>query len=374
VLYCEQCGTVPVPEEQLPVMLPDIEDFRPDDSGVSPLARHEEWYYTECPTCGGRARRETDVSDTFLDSAWYFLRYPSAGREDVPFDAELTRKWLPVNSYIGGNEHAVLHLLYARFITMVLHDAGFLEFEEPFTRFRAHGLIIREGAKMSKSRGNVVNPDEYMSEWGADAFRTYLMFLGPYEQGGDFRDSGISGVKRFLDRLWTSVHEARNQEPGTGNQEADRGVLRKLHQTIRKVGEDIPRLSYNTAIAAMMEYMNVLRAGERRVQLAEVKPLVQLVAPFAPHVAEELWEAMGGTTSVLDAGWPEFDPALAAEETVQLAVQVNGKLRGTITVSPDVTQEGAHALAMAEPQVAKFVTGEPKKIVFVKGRLLNIVV
>jgi leucyl-tRNA synthetase len=200
------------------------------------------------------------------------------------------------------------------------------------------------------------------------------MFLGPYEQGGYFRDSGISGVKRFLDRLWTSVHEARNQEPGTGNQEADRGVLRKLHQTIRKVGEDIPRLSYNTAIAAMMEYMNVLRAGERQVHVAEVRPLVQLVAPFAPHVAEELWEAMGGTTSVLDAGWPEFDPALAAEETVQLAVQVNGKLRGTITVSPDVTQEGAHALAMAEPQVAKFVTGEPKKIVFVKGRLLNIVV
>jgi leucyl-tRNA synthetase len=374
MLYCERCGTVPVPEEQLPVLLPDIEDFRPDDSGVSPLARHEEWYYTECPTCGGRARRETDVSDTFLDSAWYFLRYPSAGRDDVPFDAELTRKWLPVNSYIGGNEHAVLHLLYSRFITMVLHDAGFLEFEEPFTRFRAHGLIIREGAKMSKSRGNVVNPDEYMNEWGADAFRTYLMFLGPYEQGGDFRDSGISGVKRFLDRLWTSVYEARDQGPGTGDQAPDRGVLRKLHQTIRKVGEDIPRLSYNTAIAAMMEYMNVLRAGERRVHVAEVQPLVQLAAPFAPHVAEELWEALGGTTSVFDAGWPEFDPALAAEETVQLAVQVNGKLRGTITVSPDVTQEGAHALAMAEPQVAKFVTGEPRKIVFVKGRLLNIVV
>src|SRR5690606_38515764 len=166
IVYCDSCGTVPVPESQLPVLLPDVEDFRPDDTGVSPLARHEQWYFTDCPSCGGKARRETDVSDTFLDSAWYFLRYPSAGRDDVPFDAELTKKWLPVDSYIGGNEHAVLHLLYSRFITMVLHDAGHLAFEEPFTRFRAHGLIIREGAKMSKSKGNVVNPDEFMDRWG----------------------------------------------------------------------------------------------------------------------------------------------------------------------------------------------------------------
>jgi len=285
----------------------------------------------------------------------------------VPFDAGLTRKWLPVNSYIGGNEHAVLHLLYSRFITMVLHDAGHLAFEEPFTRFRAHGLIIREGAKMSKSKGNVVNPDEYMNEWGADAFRTYLMFLGPYEQGGDFRDSGISGVKRFLDRLWTSVHEADAAPP-------EPLVLRKLHQTIRKVGDDIARLSYNTAIAAMMEYMNVLRAGERQVHRAEVEPVVRLAAPFAPHLAEELWERLGGTGSVLDAGWPAFDPTLAAEETVQLAVQVNGKLRGTLTVAPDVTQAAALAAALAEPSIAKFVTGEPRKVVFVKGRLLNLVV
>ena len=367
IVYCDACGTVPVPEAQLPVELPDVEDFKPDDSGVSPLARHEDWYYTACPSCGGRARRETDVSDTFLDSAWYFLRYPSADRDDVPFDAELTRKWLPVDSYIGGNEHAVLHLLYSRFITMVLHDAGHLDFEEPFTRFRAHGLIIREGAKMSKSKGNVVNPDEYMNEWGADAFRTYLMFLGPYEQGGDFRDSGISGVKRFLDRLWTSVHEADAAAP-------EPVVLRKLHQTIRKVGDDTARLSYNTAIAAMMEYMNVLRAGERQVHRAEVEPVVRLAAPFAPHLAEELWERLGGTGSVLDAGWPAFDPTLAAEETVQLAVQVNGKLRGTLTVAPDVTQAAALAAALAEPSIAKFVTGEPRKVVFVKGRLLNLVV
>ncbi|HXG72489.1 MAG TPA: leucine--tRNA ligase, partial [Gemmatimonadaceae bacterium] len=185
VIYCDACGTVPVPENDLPVELPFIEDFKPDDSGVSPLARHEEWYRVACPKCGGHARRETDVSDTFLDSSWYFLRYPSVGNDTVPFDSEITRKWLPVNSYIGGNEHAVLHLLYSRFITMVLKDAGHLEFEEPYTRFRAHGHIIRDGAKMSKTQGNIVNPDEYMETWGADAFRTYLMFLGPYEQGGD---------------------------------------------------------------------------------------------------------------------------------------------------------------------------------------------
>ncbi len=368
IVYCDSCGSVPVPEDQLPVLLPDVEDFRPDDTGISPLARHEQWYFTDCPSCGGRARRETDVSDTFLDSAWYFLRYPSADRDDLPFDPELTRKWLPVDSYIGGNEHAVLHLLYSRFITMVLHDAGHLGFEEPFTRFRAHGLIIREGAKMSKSRGNVVNPDEFMDRWGVDAFRTFLMFLGPYEQGGDFRDQGISGVRRFLDRLWTAAQLA------TTEGEPDATVLRKLHQTIRKVGEDIPKLHYNTAIAAMMEYMNVLRAGDRTPHRAEVEPLVALVSPFAPHLAEELWERFGGEGSVFDAGWPEFDPELAKDDLVTLAVQVGGKLRGTIQVPVDVTQDDALAAALAEEGVAKFVTGEPRKVIFVKGRLLNLVV
>ena len=368
IIYCDACGAVPVPEKDLPVVLPNIPDFKPDDSGVSPLARHEEWYRVPCPTCGKMGRRETDVSDTFLDSAWYFLRYPSVGRDDVAFDKTLTERWLPVTTYIGGNEHAVLHLLYSRFICMALHDAGMLNFEEPFTRFRAHGLIIRDGAKMSKSKGNVVNPDEYIEQWGADSFRTYLMFLGPFEEGGDFRDAGISGVKRFLDRLWASVRDCTTE--GTPDPE----VLRKLHATIKKVGEDIPALSYNTAIAAMMEYMNTLRKGERLCHRDEVRPVVQLVSPFAPHVAEELWEMLGAKQSVFDSGWPTFDPSMLESDTIELVVQVSGKTRGKLVVSKTITADEALAAARAEPSIGKFITGEPKKVILVPGRLLNVVV
>ena len=368
IIYCDDCGAVPVPESQLPVELPNIPDFKPDDSGISPLARHEEWYRVPCPSCGKSARRETDVSDTFLDSAWYFLRYPSATRDDVPFDGTRTKTWLPVNSYIGGNEHAVLHLLYSRFITMVLKDGGHIDFEEPFTRFRAHGMIIREGAKMSKSKGNVINPDQYMEEWGADAFRMYLMFLGPYEEGGDFRDQGISGVRRFLDRLWASVRDARRD----GAPDAE--VLRKLHRTIKKVGDDTANLAYNTAIAAMMEYINVVRRGERVPHHDEVQPLVQLVAPYAPHLAEECWEQLGHPGSVFDAGWPAFDAAQLVDDAIDLVVQVNGKTRGKVRLATGAGQDDALAQAMADAAIAKFITGTPRKVVFVPGRLLNLVV
>jgi leucyl-tRNA synthetase len=367
IIYCAKCGIVPVPERDLPVVLPYIQDFRPDDSGTSPLARHEEWYRVACPKCGGEARRETDVSDNFLDNSWYFLRYPSTDRDDVPFDAALTKKWLPVNSYIGGNEHAVLHLLYSRFITMVLHDLGHLSFEEPFARFRAHGLIIKDGAKMSKTKGNIINPDEYINAWGADTFRMYLMFLGDYLQGGDFRDASISGVNRYLNRLWSSVADHKTDG------EPDPAVMSALHRTIKKVGDDIPKLGYNTAIAALMEYMNTLREGERHPHRAEVEPLVQLTAPFAPHIAEELWERLGHTESVFDAGWPKYDPALIASETVTYAVQVNGKLRGTIDLPPDVSQDAAVAAALADAAIRRHVPTEPRRVIFVAGKLLNFV-
>ncbi|HEV3051373.1 MAG TPA: class I tRNA ligase family protein, partial [Longimicrobium sp.] len=369
IVYCDACGTVPVPESELPVTLPDVEDFKPDDSGVSPLARHEAWYYTACPSCGGRARRETDVSDTFLDSAWYFLRYPSTDHDAVPFDPQLTQKWLPVDSYIGGNEHAVLHLLYARFVTMALHDMGHVHFEEPFTRFRAHGLIVKEGAKMSKSRGNVVVPDLYIDNWGADTFRTYLMFLGPYQEGGDFRDSGISGPYNFLTRLWDSVLSAEDRP-------IDAAVEQKLHATIKKVTEDLESLSYNTAIAAMMEDLNAVRTGGRTPERAAVEPLVTLVAPFAPHLAEELWERLGRQGSIFDGGpWPSFDAAKAVADTVEFVVQVNGKVRARMEMARGITESDARDAALADEHVQRWIEGKQvRKTIFVPDRLLNLVV
>jgi leucyl-tRNA synthetase len=377
IIYCDGCGTVPVPEQDLPVILPALENFRPDDSGISPLARAESWYRVPCPTCGKPARRETDVSDTFLDSAWYFLRYPSANRDDVAFDPALTRRWLPVASYIGGNEHAVLHLMYARFVTMALHDIGLVPFEEPFRRFRAHGTIVKDGAKMSKSRGNVVNPDSYVEQWGADTFRMYLMFLGPYQEGGDFRDAGISGIRRFLDKVWALVGEAARPDPAargrTGESVPAAGLVRMMHRTIQRVTDDTESLSYNTAIAAMMEYVNALRDGVATKALLE--PLAILLAPYAPHFAEECWERLGHATSVMDASWPSFEPARAMAEEVEFVVQVNGKVRSRLRMARGAAQETVIKAALADAGAAKFIgSNQPKKVVFVQDRLVNFVV
>jgi len=376
VIYCDACGVVPVPESDLPVLLPPLDDFRPDESGVSPLARAEEWYRVPCPRCGAQARRETDVSDTFLDSAWYFLRYPSTEFDDRPFDPELTKTWLPVNSYIGGNEHAVLHLMYSRFITMALHDLGHLSFEEPFKQFRAHGMIVKDGAKMSKSRGNVVVPDEYIAEWGADTFRMYMMFLGPYQEGGDFRDEGISGIRRFLEKVWGLVIHADDAAP------EPRDVVRKLHQTIAGVGDDIASLRFNTAIAKLMEYQNVIREqgqggpeAQPTVPGSLVEPLLIMLAPLAPHFAEEGWERLGHEGSIFEAGWPEYDEELAREDLIELVVQVNGKVRGRIHVTPGIERNEAFAKALAEDSVKRFVDGkEIKKQVYVQDRLVSLVV
>jgi len=366
IIYCEKCGVVPVPEKDLPVQLPYIEDFRPDDTGVSPLARHEEWYFVKCPQCGSQGRRETDVSDTFLDSAWYHLRYPSTEFHDRPFDPARTKQWLPVSSYIGGNEHAVLHLLYSRFICMVLSDLGHVSFETPYPKFRAHGLIVKDGAKMSKSRGNVVVPDTYIQQWGADTFRMYLMFLGPFQDGGDFRDEGIVGIRRFLEKVWALVHERGTKSSALAEQ--------KLHRTIRKVTADTEALQYNTAIAAMMEYVNELReSGARTRELVE--PLVIMLAPYAPHIAEELWEVMGDKTSVFEARWPSCDERLASAGDVEIAVQVNGKLRSRLTVPRGMAEKDVLARVLADEAVKKFVDGQKvKKVIFVQDRLVNLVV
>jgi leucyl-tRNA synthetase len=369
IIYCDACGAVPVPERDLPVLLPDIPDFRPDDSGVSPLARHKEWFFVPCPQCGKQGRRETDVSDTFLDSAWYYLRYPSTEFDDRPFDPVRTRTWLPVTTYIGGNEHAVLHLLYSRFLAMVLKDLGHIDFEEPFTRFRAHGLIVKDGAKMSKSRGNVVIPDEYIAEWGADTFRMYLMFLGPLQDGGDFRDAGISGPRRFLDRVWALVAEAEDS-----GGEIRKDLVTRWHATRKKCAEDLESLHYNTAIAALMELVNHMREAGCRDR-AMVQDLVIMLAPFAPHFAEECWERLGHTTSVFDARWPSWDEHLVVASEIELPVQVNGKTRGKVMAARGANQDEALKAALADPTVQKFVAGkEMRKVVYVPDRLINLVV
>ncbi len=377
IIYCDDCGALGVPEEDLPVVLPALDDFRPDESGISPLARHESWYRVPCPSCGKPGRRETDVSDTFLDSAWYFLRYPSTEFDDRPFDAAMTKKWLPVSSYIGGNEHAVLHLMYARFISMALHDLGHLGFEEPFRRFRAHGTIVKDGAKMSKSRGNVVVPDEYQAKWGADTFRMYLMFLGPYLEGGDFRDQGIVGIRRFLDKVWGLVRAA-----GPAGSVVDRAALRILHQTIARVTNDLEELRYNTAISGLTEYVNFLRgsgdADEHASPSLEpslLEPLAIMLAPFAPHFAEECWERLGHTDTVFEATWPPSDPSLARDEEIELVVQVNGKVRARLRVPPGLTKDDVVARALDDETVQRFLDDKDvKRSVYVQDRLVSLVV
>ncbi|HET8850983.1 MAG TPA: leucine--tRNA ligase [Ktedonobacteraceae bacterium] len=370
IIYCPQHGAVPVPEDQLPVLLPYVVDWLPTGTGTSPLAQIDSFVNTICPICGQPARRETDVSDNFLDSSWYFLRYPSSDDETQPWDPELTRKWLPVDMCIGGAEHSVLHLMYVRFITMALHDLGHLDFAEPFKRFRANGTITKDGAKISKSRGNVINPDGYIAHFGADVIRVYLMFMGPYEAGGDFNDRGIGGVVRFLDRVWLLVQRhAATIVPGAPYGEA----RRMLHQAIKRVTEDIAAFKYNTAIAALMAYLNFLETRQD-VTREEVQALLILLAPLAPFLTEELWEQLGNTRSIHLASWPMYDPEALRSETITLLVQVNGRLRDRIEVAHDAFEDEITQQALASEKVQRFAAGhEVRKIVYVPGRLVNVV-
>jgi leucyl-tRNA synthetase len=370
IIYCPEHGAVPVPEEQLPVVLPEVDQYQPDGSGVSPLAKVEDFVQTTCPVCGGAARRETDVSDNFLDSAWYFLRYPSKGDEREPWSPPLTRKWLPVDMYVGGAEHSVLHLLYSRFITMALHDLGYLDFAEPFRRFRANGMITRDGGKMSKSRGNVVSPDIYLDRYGADAFRTYLLFMGPYESGGDFSDRGLGGVTRFLDRTWRYVTKALHQ---AGDRRPEDEAYREMQQTIQQVTADIAQLKYNTAIAALMKYLNSLQR-RAAVTRSELQTFVQLLAPFAPYITEELWEILGEPGSVHTSSWPEVDAQSLQAPTMGIVVQVNSRVRGHIEVAADLPAADIKRRAMAAPSVERATSDlVVARVVYVPGRLVNIV-
>jgi leucyl-tRNA synthetase len=366
IINCPEHGAVAVPEAQLPVLLPELEDYLPTGTGDSPLSKIPEFVATTCPICGQPARRETDVMDNFLDSAWYFLRYPSSDDDTRPWDPEITRRWLPVAMYIGGAEHSVLHLLYTRFLTMALHDLGKLPFEEPFARFRAHGLIIKDGAKMAKSVGNVINPDEYIETYGADVLRTYLMFMGPYEVGGDFSDRGIGGVVRFLERVWRLV-TASSAVKSSGMPGA------AMHTAIKRVSEDIPALKYNTAIAALMEYINALE-GQSSVSREELRTLLVLLAPFAPYIAEEMWERLGETGSVHQQPWPAYDEAALRREMMTLVAQVDGRLRDRIELPSDASAEEVRATVLASAKVQRAISGRVvRDVIYVPGRLANVV-
>lgn len=404
MINCDSCGWVPVPEKELPVRLPEISDYKPEGTGKGPLANHEEFWRVKCPNCGGDARRETDVMDTFVDSSWYFLAYPNVGTKEwnspstgsgqVFFDKKIMQTWLPPDLYFGGAEHSVLHLMYARFVTKVLHDLKYLDFDEPFPKFFAHGLMIKDGAKMSKSRGNVVNPDEYVAKFGADTLRLYLMFLGPMDASPDFRDSGIEGMERFVNRLWkifvAGVGPAGSSSRSTSSDGfatpagAQQDSLRfrhplesKLNQTIKKVTEDLYYFKYNTAIASLMELVNVYT--ERRVSGIEyLNPLCRMVAPFAPHLAEEIWvEILGQPFSVHTAKWPEFDDSKIQSDTVTIIVQINGKLRNQLTIdnSRMSDKEEIEKLAKGDQKVSKWFDGKKiKKVIFVPGKLINFVI
>lgn len=373
IIYCDKCGAVAVPDKDLPVLLPYLEDYKPDGSGVSPLRRNEAFYHTTCPQCGGPAVRETDVSDNFLCSAWYFYRYPSTEFDDRPFDPARTKKMLPVDLYVGGNEHAVLHLLYSRWLCKALHACGYIDFDEPYKKFVAHGIIVRDGAKMSKSRGNVINPDEYIRDYGADAFRMYLMFMGAYLEGGDFRDGGVKAMKAFLDRLWTAVLP----EEGGRLDDApitDQETLYWLHSTVKAVTGDIARFSYNTAIARLMELINhVTKFKIRNRAISET--VTRLLSPFAPHVAEEMWEQLGHGDTVFNGGWPSYDEAATQRATVEYVIQVNGKVRGKLTLPKGLAQDEIEPQVLANPAVAKYLEGSSiVKKVYVPDKLVNIVV
>ncbi|MFQ6091264.1 MAG: leucine--tRNA ligase [bacterium] len=374
IIYCKECGQIPVPEDDLPVMLPRDVEFKPSHTGLSPLATAPGFVNTSCPKCGGVGKREVDTMDTFVCSSWYFLRYPDPHYEAGPFSPELVKKWLPVDHYIGGAEHAVMHLLYARFITKVLYDLGFIHFDEPFLKLTHQGQITQGGARMSKSRGNVVNPDEFIGQYGADTFRMYLMFMGSYEDGGDWSDQGIGGIFRFVNRVWRLFE--RKPE---GNRTADpRGLNRMIHRTIRKVTQDVERFHFNTAISALMEYVNYLYLEEGRINSGDwsraLETLALLLAPMAPHLGEELWERTNHKGSIFKHPWPGYDEEAIKTDEITVVVQINGKIRAHLQVEADISEDELKRVAFDNERVQKYTAGkEIKRTVYVQKRLLSIV-
>jgi leucyl-tRNA synthetase len=376
ILYCGECGLVPVPEEDLPVLLPEVEEYLP--KGRSPLAAAEDWVSTTCPKCGGPARRETDTMDTFVDSSWYYLRYCDPENDEAPFDRGMVDYWLPVNQYIGGIEHAILHLLYARFFTKVMYDLGIVGFQEPFARLFNQGMLHYQGAKMSKSKGNVIAPDEMVERYGAEAVRLYVLYMGPAEDDKEWQDAGIEGMFRFLGRLWRLGLEVA--EAGAPEGQPEGPLVRRAHETIAKVSDDIERrFQFNTPIAAVIELVNdIYVAKDDPAQAPAVRfatdTAVNLIQPYVPHITEELWQRLGHER-LWSTPWPEADPALLERETFELVVQVNGRVRGRVEVPAGLEEDELVARARELPRVAAHLDGkELKKAIVVPGRLVNLVV
>jgi leucyl-tRNA synthetase len=394
MLYCTKCGVVPVPENQLPVILPDNVDITVQ--GGSPLSHVPEFVNVPCPRCGGAARRETDTMDTFVDSSWYFYRYTNAQLTDRPLDSATVDYWFPIDQYIGGVEHAILHLIYSRFWTKFMRDLGIIRNDEPVLRLFTQGMVIKDGAKMSKNKGNVVSPDEMVARFGADATRMNSLFAAPPDRDLDWQDAGMEGVHRFLSRAYRFVmrnaqaaRDARSQNSGgngAGSQLSPkaRAIQRKLHQTIKRVSDDFQgRWHFNTCIAAIMEFVNELYGVEEEIAagkfpadvLAEAqRTLVLLLAPFAPYLAAELWETLGEKDSLLRYPWPEYDPALAKEEETVYAIQINGKLRSHVSVPADSPEEFVRERVLADEKVKAAMEGKPVvKVIVVLGKLVNVV-
>jgi len=364
IIYCDKCGAVPVPEKDLPVELPTDVDFMPH--GESPLAKSKKFHNVKCPKCGAKARREPDTMDTFVCSSWYYFRYADPKNKKEFASRDKIKQWLPVDLYVGGAEHVVLHLLYSRFFAKVLHKLGYIDFDEPFLKLRHQGIVLAEDSrKMSKSLGNVVNPDEVVKQYGADALRMFEMFMGPLEDAKPWNTKGIVGISRFLERIWKLKPKAQiiNFKPNP-----------LLHKTIKKVSEDIENLKFNTAISALMILVNEASGGEKMSE-GQYETFLKLLAPFAPHLTEELWSRLGHKKSIFIESWPEYDKDLIKEGTFQMPVQINGKVRAILTAPADISEEEAKKLALSDSAVLKWLKGqEPKKVIFVKGRLINLVV
>lgn len=381
IIYCEKCGIVPIPEEDLPVMLPSDIEFNP--KGTSPLLYCDEFLKTKCPNCGGPAKRETDTMDTFMCSSWYFYRYTDPKNTKQPFSEDKVNYWMPVDQYIGGVEHAILHLMYSRFFNKVLKDAGLVKTDEPFKNLLTQGMVLKDGLKMSKSVGNVVSPEEIIEKYGADTARVFILFAAPPDKDLEWSDKGVEGAYRFLQRVWRLVEQLddkRSDNNGKPCEEVDREVRRVTHKTIKKVTEDIEeRFNFNTAISAIMEMVNVLYASidkniSKVVKTEALENLLILLSPFAPHITEELWERIGKTQSIHLMPWPEYDEEVLIEDEIEIVIQVNGKVRSRINVQRNIGKQDVEQMALSDDKVKDFLKDmKIVKTIVIPGKLVNIV-